>query len=120
MKTINDFLTPEDLEMASPSATNSVSRINSTTSRSAVKEALRKELEATRLMATNSVSRLNSSNRRLESVRAKHKPKPQTKSRATTSKGRAPITDVWPEITLKEQPKIPDGVLAPRQKRGLL
>ena len=103
MKTINDFLTPEDLEMASPSATNSVSRINSTTPRSDVKEALRKELEATRLMA-------------------KHKPKvkPQTKSRATTSKGRAPITDVWPEITLKEQPKIPDGVLAPRQKRGLL
>ena len=90
MKTINDFLTSEDLEMASPI-------------RSDVKEALRKELEATRL-------------------RAKHKPKvkPQTKSRATTSKGRAPITDVWPEITLKEQPKIPDGVLAPRQKRGLL
>ena len=83
MKTINDFLTPEDLEMATP------------------KEALKKELEATRL-------------------RAKHKPKPQTKSRATTSKGRAPITDVWPEFTLKEQPKIPDGVLAPRQKRGLL
>ena len=101
MKTINDFLTPEDLEMASPSATNSVSRINSTTSCSDVKEVLKKELEATRL-------------------RAKHKPKPQTKSRATTSKGRAPITDVWPEITLKEQPQMPDGVLAPRQKRGLL
>ena len=75
--------------------------MKSTTSRSDVKEALKKELEATRLMA-------------------KRKPKPQTKSRATTSKGRAPTTDVWPEITLKEQPQMPDGVLAPRQKRGLL
>ena len=103
MKTINDFLTPEELEMATP------------------KEALKKELEATRLkaknkpkaIATNSVSRINSTTSRSDV-------KPQRKSRATTSKGRAPITDVWPEITLKEQPKIPDGVLAPRQKRGLL
>ena len=102
MKTINDFLTPEDLEMASPSATNSVSRINSTTSRSDVKEELKKELEATRL-------------------RAKHKPKPQRKSfTSNNAKAGPPITDVWPEIALKEQPKMPDGVLAPRQKRGLL
>ena len=107
MKTINDFLTPEDLEMASPSATNSVSCINSTTSRSDVirsdvKEELKKVLEATRL-------------------RAKHKPKPQRKSfTSNNAKAGPPITDVWPEITLKEQPKIPDGVLAPRQKRGLL
>ena len=106
MKTINDFLTPEDLEMASPTATNSFSRINSTTSRSDVKEALRKELEATRLKAKN---------------KPKADVKPQRKSiTATNAKAGPPVSDIWPEITLKEQPQMPDGVLAPRQKRGLL
>lgn len=111
MKTINDFLTPEELEMATPSSTNSVSRINSTTSRSDVirsdvKEELKKELEATRLRAKN---------------KPKADVKPQRKSiTATNAKAGPPVRDIWPEITLKEQPKIPDGVLAPRQKRGLL